>query len=145
MTRDGSAGLVEVDEDRDRVRIAVPARDIAIGASHRAAVRSRRCNEVSAAAVCAHGERLFDPEYQDVALDTQPVLGRSLIAMQVRDLPMGRDFVRMYLWLMTQDLRASRIAPNSRLDSCLGRAINALRPALHSPAIHTLDLVSGLD
>ena len=71
---------------------------------------------MSAAPVRAHGKRLLDPENQHVALDPQPVLGGSLIAVQVRDLPVRGGLNKVGLRMLSQDFLAPRIGPNRRLE-----------------------------
>src|SRR3954470_2824169 len=100
-----------------------------------------------AASVRPHVQGFLDPEYQDVALDLQPIVSRALVAVQSRDLPVrGHDNalgirvrgqnppatgVRLERWLQVDGLNVDQVVRQGQEEvqvrvfwfSCCGVAI----------------------
>ena len=109
---DGGRDLVDVDEDRDRVRVALSARHVAVRARHGAAVRGGRCDEVGRAPVRAHAKPLFDAEHEDLALQAQPVRRELLVGEELGDLPVARDLDELGVGKAGQHLAAALVSPH---------------------------------
>ena len=112
----GGAGLLDVDEDRDGVGKAFPARHVAVGARHRTAVRDGRCDEMRRAPVRSECQRLLDSQHQVVALNAQPVVGVALVAVQRRDLPVRGDFDALDVRVAREDFASPLELRDRRLE-----------------------------
>src|SRR4051794_13691700 len=78
-------------------------------------VRAGRRDEVRAAPVRPHGEALLDAQHQDGALDLEPIVDRTLVAVQARDLPVRVHGDALGVRKGRQDLAPPRIVLNGRL------------------------------
>src|SRR3954454_6330319 len=68
-----------------------------------------------AASVRPHVQGFLDPEYQDVALDLQPIVSRALVAVQARDLPVRAHEDALGIRVRGQNLPATRTLLDGRL------------------------------
>jgi len=68
-----------------------------------------------AAPVRPHGEALLDAQHQDGALDLEPIVDRTLVAVQARDLPVRVHGDALGVRKGRQDLAPPRIVLDGRL------------------------------
>jgi hypothetical protein len=90
MPPDGPDDLLDVGENRDRVRIAFATGHVAVRAAHRAARRLAGGDEVRRARVGAERRRFAHADHQNRALVLKPVAGRALVAVQAGNVVPGR-------------------------------------------------------
>jgi hypothetical protein len=68
-----------------------------------------------AAPVRPHAQALLNAKHQDIALDFEPVVGRALVAVQARDLPVRVHDNALGIRVSGQNLPATRVLFDGRL------------------------------